>query len=251
MSGYESVAQDFCCLPWCGKTTGMNDEHHLDGNHDNNAVENRIGVCHEHHMKHHGEGGRALHYRPTTRDESGRRVTFLFDDEGHSGFAVFPDPNRDTPSPEALTDEQGEALSALEECALIYSEDANAASWKLSHVVRGAFDVLREAYPDREARRRLTEWGENICDEDGNHRPIAPSTLRKLLTTASMPALPEVIALSLTERDRLRRALASGRVDFDAALSDLMYLSREDFDFRYLGKKPWLERVPFDPKEDE
>lgn len=229
-SGYESVAQEWCSV--CGTTHGRMEIHHIIRRSQGGTTtrENLVTLCRTCHKL--TDGGALRFYRDP--DDA-----LWWEQNYHFGRCVFADPNRDEASPERMSAKDGEALASLEQAAVIYMEDANSATWKASKQMREAYCIFRDTYPGREGMRRYKEWAGELRDEDGDLRPVAPSTARDMALTAALP--DECGELTLRERVRVVKALEHG-ADYDAAVGDIYALSREDFEAKYLGKPTWIER---------
>ena len=192
-------------------------------------------------MEHHFEGGKSI--TVVSQDViDGKREVYVQRGDGLDGWCVFADPCRQEPSPETMTEDDGVELGLLEGEIVSLLTNGNIASYWASQRIKSVLGLFESHYDKREARRRLTEWAGELEDADGNKRPIAPSTLSKMLLTADLPDIVSVHELSVAERYRLKRALDKGVASFEDTLDDLYHLSRPDFEAKYLGKVPAMEK---------
>ena len=209
--------QPYCSLPWCGKT-GVIDLHHVkprsQGGTDDD--ENLVALCHECHMKHHGEkhiefrytdghwfaNGQSMHvYNPMFQ---GGQNTATVDD----GVKLWH-----------LTQELREAMSEKS-----YGE------WEVARVISEAKIVFPETYD---------EW---LMEE--MHLPstnAARSIASKRMLWYAMGK--KVAHLGPTRGYRVARA---SKKHFDMFLDDILAdeeeLSVEDFEAKYFGSTPWEEK---------
>lgn len=225
--------QPYCSNPWCGKTGGQRvtvnpktyggydykwlgmDFHHYPPKGEVGDHHAGVIICHECHMKEHGE-------QPLERD---------YDPE--VGWIVLSPVSGDW-EPSSVYDEQRDEvpfecdeeslLSTLGEHADRILELIDVGATADYYLGRELIDALRHS--DREA---LKEW---LCDV----RQIAPksfgSWLTKRITYASLPDYAEVVRLGISKGYMVARLVAAGN-PLEQVVSDIYSMPRAQFDVQY------------------
>lgn len=198
----------FCAV--CGTTYRIELHHKLHRSQGGgDGAVNLIPLCHECHQRHHMEGGSRLSFHDC---EDGTTIWRRGDTEG---VCRFYDPQRDTPSPELLTQADGERLHTITAAVNARSREANTAVWWTSKDVYAVLRIFQRVYSDEEARRRLTEWAAELDN------PIGTSTLSKMLSTAILPDCDDIHVMPLAKRVRLVELMKRTGVSFEDALEQL------------------------------
>ena len=198
--------QDFCSLPWCGRT-GKIDMHHIirrsQGGSDD--PENLVPLCHACHMGHHDGSGRQLKFWHDPWQ--GLSVWDSVVGEWHR--VVVADPNRD-PVPFDDPPDFLDSLAVIHELLDTIAAADYYLGRNLSRAIReGGKDALQEALCDRVEPQSFGSWYSNR------------------VLYSSLPETDDVLSMGVTHGAAVARMMKHGH-SFD----DLI---------RSYTSMPWLQ----------
>lgn len=208
--------QPFCALPWCGKT-GKIDAHHVIPRSQGGAIGPLVYICHECHMKHHGEHPLDFDYDPDQNDE---------------GWGVWEGPEW---NPLVIYDETRDQEALCAEELLDWSELD-----EMMHLHDAQDYLIGLDLADKDKRvGNRRELAEMVAERYNISENAVEGWISKRINYASLPK--KAACLGITKGYLVFQLTKAGH-DFNTVYADLCSMPRSQFNAQY-GKAPAVRRT--------